>query len=212
MILDVQQLTKNEVYHTITQTLIPRPIAWVLSLTKNSHYNIAPFSYFTAVASEPPLLMFSVDEKSAGKKKDTVVNIEQNPDFVVHIAQAEQMYEVNESSRTLPIEQSELDYMHTALVAFDGFSLPRLHGAPVAYGCTLHSLQELTGTSQTLVFAKIKQIYLDDNCATLTIYEDKHGRQRQRLNVDAQKINPLSRLGAGEYGQLGGIQVLPRPR
>lgn len=212
MILDFKDLTKNEIYHTVTQTLVPRPIAWVLSQHQHGHYNLAPFSYFTAVSSEPPLLMFSVDEKTLGVSKDTAVNIKQAPYFVVHIANASQAEAVTETSRTLPAEQSELNNIDIQLTDFEGFNLPRLSGVPIAFGCKLHSTQQIADTLQTLIFGQIERIYIDDACVTLTEYLDKSGRQRSRLTVDAVSIDPLSRLGAGEYGTLGTVKSIPRPR
>lgn len=213
MQIDFKQLTKNEIYHTVTQTLVPRPIAWVLSQHQGGHFNLAPFSYFTAVSSAPPLVMFSVDAKAPGIKKDTAVNIhEHNPYFVVHIANASQAEAVTETSRTLPAEESELNNIDILLTAFDGFPMPRLGGVPIAFGCKLHSTQQVEGTLQTLIFGEIEQLYIDDKCATTTAYVDKAGRQRTRLTVDAKQLDPLSRLGAGEYGTLGTVKSVPRPR
>lgn len=212
MILDFKNLSKNEIYHTVTQTLVPRPIAWVLSEHSDGHYNLAPFSYFTAVSSEPPLLMFSVDVKAPGVSKDTAVNIQQSPYFVVHIANASQAEAVTETSRTLPAEESELNNIDMTLTDFAGFRLPRLNGVPIAFGCKLHSTQQVEGTLQTLIFGEIERIYIDDDCASVTEYEDKTGRKRTRLTVDAARIDPLSRLGGGEYGTLGMVKSVPRPR
>ncbi|MCO4320633.1 flavin reductase family protein [Aliidiomarina quisquiliarum] len=212
MILEFKNLTKNEIYHTVTQTLVPRPIAWVLSTHTDGHFNLAPFSYFTAVSSTPPLLMFSVDAKAPGLSKDTAVNIKQSPYFVVHIASASQAEAVNETSRTLPAEESELNNIDIPLTDFAGFPLPRLRGVPIAFGCKLHSTQQIEGTLQTLVFGEIEQVYIDDKCATVTEYVDKTGRQRSRLTVDATQLDPLSRLGAGEFGTLGQIKTVARPR
>ena len=76
MQLDFSTLSPTQAYHTVIQTLIPRPVAWVLSENDNSSLNIAPFSYFTAVSSEPPILMFSVGKKpSDHQRKDTARNI-----------------------------------------------------------------------------------------------------------------------------------------
>lgn len=212
MIIELASMSKNQVYHTITQTLVPRPIAWVLSQHTKGHFNLAPFSYFTAVSSKPPLLMFSVDEKSPGELKDTAANIQASPYFVVHIASAEQAEAVTETSRTLPATESELANIDMPTVPFDGFPLPRLGDAPVAYGCKRHSTYALPGSSQILVFGEVERIYIADHCAERIEFTDKQGRERTRIQVSAETINPLSRLGGGEYGTLGPIKSVPRPR
>jgi flavin reductase (DIM6/NTAB) family NADH-FMN oxidoreductase RutF len=64
MHLDFSDFTAAQRYHLMTQTIIPRPIAWALTDSDNGSYNLAPFSYFTAVSSEPALLMLSVGKKA----------------------------------------------------------------------------------------------------------------------------------------------------
>ena len=74
MYLNLSDLSASQVYHTLTQTLIPRPVAWVLSDSGNDGLNLAPFSYFNAVCSDPPLVMISVGKKPDGNQKDTCSN------------------------------------------------------------------------------------------------------------------------------------------
>ena len=90
MIIDINSLSGDRVYHTLTQTLIPRPVAWVLSDNGESdNLNLAPFSYFTAVSSKPALLMISIGKKPDGVLKDTRLNLIQRKKCVVDIASAD---------------------------------------------------------------------------------------------------------------------------
>ncbi len=75
MNLQLSSISPTQIYHLMTQTIIPRPIAWVLTDSGEHNYNLAPFSYFTPVASNPPLLMFSVGKKPSGETKDTTRNV-----------------------------------------------------------------------------------------------------------------------------------------
>ena len=109
MYIDFSQLSANQIYGTMVQTVVPRPIAWVLSENPQEAYNLAPFSYFNAVCSDPPLLMISIGKKPDGSFKDTRVNIEQRKDFVVHIAHENMLDALNESSATLSAEVSEIE-------------------------------------------------------------------------------------------------------
>ena len=107
MIIDFAELSPSQAYFTMIQTVIPRPIAWVMSVNEGGNYNLAPFSYFNAVCSDPPLLLISVGKKPDGSFKDTRVNIEQRKEFVVHVAHRGLLDELNDSSATLPYGESD---------------------------------------------------------------------------------------------------------
>ena len=111
MVIDLSALKPAQVYFHMVQTLIPRPIAWVLSETEQDKYNLAPFSYFNAVCSDPPLIMLSVGKKPDGRLKDTHVNIEQHKDFIIHIAHRDMLQDLNASSATLDASISELEQL-----------------------------------------------------------------------------------------------------
>ena len=98
MVIDFNQLTSSQVYYTMTQAIIPRPIAWVLSDHGNCKLNLAPFSYFNAVCSKPPILSVSVGLKKEGAKKDTWINIEERSHFVVHIPRVADVQPVLQSA------------------------------------------------------------------------------------------------------------------
>lgn len=204
MIVDFDGMPTQQVYHTLTQTLIPRPVAWVLTENPDGDYNLAPFSFFTAITSNPPLLMFSVGKKPTdGAFKDTRINIEQCKQFVVHIAHRDLAKAMTETSRTLPHGQSELDNLDLKLTEFEGFGLPRLADCRVAMACELYDIQEMGPTPQTLVFGKILRVYVADEA---TRYDDK-----DRLTFDAATIDPIGRLGANEYVTFGEVVTIPRP-
>ena len=204
MNIDLTQLSGNQVYHLVTQTLIPRPIAWVLTDSGNRSYNLAPFSYFTAVSSAPPLLMFSVGKKPNGDDKDTLVNVAERQSMVIHIASAEQYKAVTDSAATLEHGVSEVEQNNLSLTQFEGFDLPRLADCAIAFGCELYQTQHIGDTPQTLVFAEIKQLFIDDEVLEL---DDK-----RRVRVLANEVDPLSRLGAAQYANLGEIISQTRPK
>ncbi|RUO25666.1 flavin reductase family protein [Aliidiomarina minuta] len=212
MILQTSDMNAQQIYHATVQTLLPRPIAWVLSEHAKGHYNLAPFSYFTAVSSEPPLLMFSVGDKNTGEGKDTKVNIAQSPYFVVHIPSFRHAHAVTESSRTIPAEDSELEHIKMATTDFDGFALPRLRDCAVAFGCRLHDIQAVKGAPQSLVFGHVEKIFIADDCASIKRIEKSKGESSERLQVDPKAVDPLARLGGIQYGRLGEVINVPRPR
>ncbi|MDV2079367.1 flavin reductase family protein [Marinobacter xestospongiae] len=203
MIMDFEGMPSRQIYHAITQTLIPRPVAWVLSENPDGDYNLAPFSFFTAITSNPPLLMLSVGRKPEGEFKDTRTNIEARKQFTVHIAHRELAPAMTETSRGLPHGESELDRIGLELVDFDGFAVPRLADCRIAMACELYDIQEIGAAPQTLVFGRIRQLYVDDAAAKLA--EDG------RFTVDAATVDPIGRLGGSEYVTFGEVLTIPRP-
>ncbi|EAU55760.1 flavin reductase family protein [Mariprofundus ferrooxydans] len=204
MILDFDELSSGQRYFQTIQTLMPRPIAWVLTEHENGGYNLAPFSFFTAICSEPPLLMLSLGLKPGGGFKDTRINLERSKRCVIHIPDRAMLEAMNASSATLSANISEVEQLGLALKPFDGFTLPRLADARVAYGCKLHEIMEIGAGPQSLLFVQIERMFIDD-----VILDD--AAQADRIKVDALKLDPVARLGANEYGFLHDIKHIKRP-
>ena len=204
MLISFADVESSLVYSLMTQTLIPRPIAWVLSENADGRYNLAPFSYFNAVCSSPPLLMISVGKKPDGSFKDTRVNIEQRDDFVVHIPAREQLEAMNLSSETLPGTVSEVDKLELATVDFPGSRLPRLAESSVAYACRCYEIKEIGAAQQSLILGLINHVYIDDAIC--------QRQSERRITVDSALLDPVCRLGAGEYAFLGQRMRLQRPK
>ena len=203
MEIDFTDLDPAQVYRTVIQSLVPRPIAWVLTENKNQSFNLAPFSYFNAVSSDPPVLMFSVGKKPDGSFKDTRVNIEARSRFVIHIPSVAQIDAVNASSATLDNEVSEVSQIGLTTVPFQGSTLPRIQGCPVAYACELFDIMEIGKTPMSMILGEIKRAYIDDEIIA--------SAPNQKLLIDAKKMNPLGRLGGLDFVSLGDIHSRERP-
>ncbi len=203
MIVDFSSTPPSARYHFMTQTIVPRPIAWVLSLNEDGSHNLAPFSFFNAVCSDPPLLLLSVGKKSDGSIKDTRRNIASGRPFVIHIAGVELSEALNNSAAERAYGESELAGESLALEEFNGCSLPRLAGCHVAFDCCLHDIHEIGPNQQAMIYAEIKQLYISDE-----VVEQKGSRHV----IDAAKINPLARLGGANYAELGEFFSLVRPK
>lgn len=198
MIINFSDYSANQRYHLMTQTIIPRPIAWALTTSDANDgneqiINLAPFSYFSAVSSEPALLMLSVGKKPNGCPKDTLVNVVKNKKMVIHIANENHADIVTQTAASLDHGESELltirnDQLST--VPFDGFELPRLAQCDIAYGCELYEIKEIGDIPQSLIFVEVKQLYLSSNVSSVN---------NERVTVHADSVKPLARLGASEY-------------
>ena len=137
MRLDFTSLHARDVYGWMVSTILPRPIAWVSTVSAEGRSNLAPFSFFQGVCANPPTLMFVPVNSRDGAKKDTVRNLEQVPEFVVNVvpfALAEQM---NATAALLPYGESEFERFSITSVASERVRPPRVAAAPVAFECTL---------------------------------------------------------------------------
>ncbi|MDE3273462.1 flavin reductase family protein [Pseudoalteromonas sp. G4] len=203
MNLNFSDFSPTQIYHLMTQTIIPRPIAWVMTDSGEANYNLAPFSYFTAVSSNPPLMMFSVGKKPSGEVKDTVKNIIETRQCVIHIASKDDANLVTQTAATLAHGESEVAINNIALSDFEGFAMPRVAGCNIAYGCELYEIKEIGDVPQTLVFVEIKTLYIGDDVVSLDA--------KNRVKVNADKVNPLARLGGGEYSGITSAFGIERP-
>lgn len=205
MLLDLATLKPNTRYHLMTQTIIPRPIAWVLSASDKGELNLAPFSFFNGVCSDPPLVMLSIGKKTPEEAKDTRQNILTGRDFVINLPSVAQAKDVTASAATLPYGESELELMQDKqLVEFPGCPLPRLKSAPIAFQAKLHEVHYLGKQKQAVIYAELLQVYIDD--AAIQVDE-----ARGRYTIDASKIDPLARLGGAQYAGIDKVFSVTRP-
>ena len=89
MHIDLASLNPLEIYAAMTQTIVPRPVAWILTENENASFNLAPYSYFNAISSAPPMGIVSVTIAPDRDIKDTRHNLETRGDCVIHIAHKE---------------------------------------------------------------------------------------------------------------------------
>ena len=183
------------------QTLIPRPVAWVLSENADSTFNVAPLSFFNGVSSEPPVLMISVGWKEDGVRKDTWANIAERAHFVVHIPPVDQAREAVQTSAELRAGESELSYAGVSTIPVEGEVLPRLLGPKAAFFCRRRQILEVG--DQALILGDIQRLWVDDT----VVQTDGH-----RIHVDPVALAPLARLGGKQYCGLGTIFELERPK
>jgi flavin reductase (DIM6/NTAB) family NADH-FMN oxidoreductase RutF len=202
MIFDCNKHTPTENYFALIQMVVPRPIAWVLSDNGNGSYNLAPFSFFNAIASNPPTIMISAGWKDEQTRKDTWINIEQRHKFVVHIPSVGDMKNVAASSATLDHGISEVDQLQMPMEKVEGQRLPKLKGPKLVMFCEKLSIQEIGLDKQALILGKVNQIWMSDDIAKVT---------NGRLVVDAKALDPLTRLGGPQYASLGEILTAKRP-
>jgi flavin reductase (DIM6/NTAB) family NADH-FMN oxidoreductase RutF len=207
MLVDLDGMSIAAVYHLMTQVVVPRPIAWVVSDNgvdagdpdDRSRWNLAPFSYFNAVASDPPTVMFSVgasrrDTAATPGLKDTLSNVSVRPEHTIALPCRDQLDAVEATSAEVPTGASEFALAGLEPVAWD-WPVPMPSGVRAALGCTVDRIVPVADGPQRVVLARIHRVWVDDAVVT----EDAKGRPR----VDATLLDPLLRLGAGDYAAMG---------
>lgn len=202
MIFDLDTLSPNRRYHLMTQGILPRPIAWVLSRNEDRSLNLAPFSFFNAICSDPPLVMLSIGHKADGEIKDSRRNILSERDFVIHIPSRQHAEAVNASAATLAYGESELEGLELQLTDFPGCDVPRIAGAGIALHCIKHDVHLLGPAKQAIVYAEIRQYFVDDR-----LLREEDGRHY----IDAVALDPLARLGGAQFAGVTEPFALQRP-
>jgi flavin reductase (DIM6/NTAB) family NADH-FMN oxidoreductase RutF len=187
MILRPEELVGDERYKLLTGAILPRPIAWVSTVSVAGDANLAPFSYFTAVCSRPMTLLFCPGIYPSGKKKDTWINIEQTGEFVINLTNEETAEQMNLSATPLPYGRSEFEWSGVTAAPSEVVRPPRVAESPVSFECTL---QQIVSVSEgpgggAAVFGEVQCIHIRDE-----IYADGY--------VDLEAYQPIGRLvGAG---------------
>src|SRR5688572_2619875 len=191
MLLDFTALKPRDAYGWMISTILPRPIAWVSTISPEGKTNLAPFSFFQGVTANPPTLMFVPVNTRDGTKKDTVRNIEQVPEFVVNLvpfALAEQM---NATSTMLPYGESEFEAFGIAPAASERVRPPRVSAAPVAFECTLDRFVHIGEgpLAANVIFGRIHVAHVADSI----LAEDG--------KPDPAKLDLIGRMGGETFSR-----------
>lgn len=196
--LELGGQSAGAVYHLMTAMIVPRPIALVTTLGVNGVLNVAPFSFFSGVCSDPPILSLSIIRHPASAErpddgarlKDTARNIRDTSEFVVNIPPQDLGVAVETAGKAWPPEQSEAELLGLATLESSRIRVPRLAHCPIHLECRLERIIEVGEGPTDLVLGRIVEAH-----AALAVFNDKG-----RLDVD--RIRPLSRLSAGAYAGL----------
>ena len=182
-------------------SILPRPIAWVSTISPEGRTNLAPFSYFQAVTANPPTLLFTPVNDRNGNKKDTIRNIEQVPEFVVNLVSFALAEKMNACASNLPYGESEFEKFGIESAPSTRVRPPRVAQSPVAFECTLHDILRIGEgpLAANVVIGRIHLAHVRDE----VIGPD--GRP------DPEKLDLVGRLGREEYSRTQDRFSLKRP-
>lgn len=191
MEIDPHTMDQRDLYKLLIGCVVPRPIGWVATRNRHGQPNLAPFSFFNAIGSNPPAVSISVSY-TAGRaegRKDTLQNILTTGEFVVNIVDERNAAAMNETATDYPADIDE--FAMAGLTAAPGLTVqaPRVAESPVNFECRLHTTVPVgTGPgSGTLVIGIIQHIHLRDDLLN------------DRGYIDIQRLQPVGRLAGNSY-------------
>jgi flavin reductase (DIM6/NTAB) family NADH-FMN oxidoreductase RutF len=190
MHLDPATLTWDAAYKYLNGAILPRPIAFVSTIDADGNLNLAPFSFFTAVAANPMTICFSVMRRgSDGMKKDTLVNIEQTKEFVVNVVSESFAEQMNITATEFPHGISE--FAESGLTPAPSLIVkaPRVQESLVNFECKLTEIVHIGGDEKgagSLVIGQVVQVHVADE-----IHFDG--------KIDTKKLQPIGRLAGADY-------------
>jgi flavin reductase (DIM6/NTAB) family NADH-FMN oxidoreductase RutF len=176
----------------------PRPIGWISTLGNNGVVNLAPYSFFNAVSTDPHFVMFS-----SGGRKDSQRNAEETGEFVCSIATYDLREAMNHTSQHVGPEVDEMELAGLTAAPSKLVAPPRVAESPVAFECRYWRTVELPGANggpgdHAIVLGQVVGVHIDD----AVIVDGK---------VDVTKLKPIARLGYGDYAVIDEVFELTRP-
>ena len=187
MIYNFNELESTDRYKLMSNTIIPRPIAWIV--TEDEVVNIAPFSYFTGLSSNPATILVSIGHKKNGNKKDTLANILKTKKATVCIVDDSFYQKVDITKEELPHNKSEAEEFEIELKKEFNEYPAMIKKARVAFFCDFFQTVEIGGKTVPTIL-EIKKMYIDDKLIT--------DKENIRINFN----DALSRVGAS-YAKIG---------
>ncbi|NHN25761.1 flavin reductase family protein [Flavobacterium jejuense] len=197
---NTKETDPSVLYKLLTGTIIPRPIGWISTIDENGINNLAPFSYFNMVSSDPPCVMFST-RRDNNKNKDTLNNVLQNNQFVVNLVTQDIVEQMNATSASVAAKIDEFELAQ--LTPIDSISVKpkRVKESLVHFECEkIHHyfIDNDNNGGACVVIGKIIIIHIED---TILLENDK-------INLETYK--PVARLAGSNYGTLGEIFSIKR--
>jgi len=202
MIVDPSASNLQDIEKLMISVILPRPIAFVSTISPEGVPNLAPFSYFTAVCPKPPVICFCCGIRGRdGSKKDTLRNVEATGEFVVNVVSEDFAAQMVQCSGDYPPDVSEFGVSGLTPIASDLVAPPRVKESRIHMECRL--LQVVTVSTEpgggSLVMGTVVRFHVDDTVTT-------EGR------VDPAKLRPVGRMGGISYVRTSDLFGMTRPK
>jgi len=189
MLINYADKELTQKYQLMAQTIIPRPIAWVVTQNKEGVVNIAPFSYFMGLSSNPPTMIVSIGHKSDGSQKDTLKNLRETKKCTICMVDEPLLEKMHFSSKELEHHISEADKYNIQTTQINEDFPPMVQDTPSAFFCELYQEIELKDSKTIPLVVEIKEQYIADNIIT----------DKEKITLEYE---PVARVGKS-YALLG---------
>jgi flavin reductase (DIM6/NTAB) family NADH-FMN oxidoreductase RutF len=201
MHLEVNESNFFEVYQLLVGIITPRPIAWVTTIDREGRVNLAPFSFFNIFSGAPPMVVFSPLLRRDGYKKDTLLNLDQVPEFVLNAATADLAAAVNASSKEYPYGENEATALGLELVPSSKVKPPRVKSSPTHLECRVRQIIPVGQgpMAGNLVLGEIIALHIDESVL------DTSGK------VDPHRLQTIARLGGDWFCRASDLFEMKRP-
>ena len=200
--VDLSKLSVGDAYKLLIGTIVPRPIAWVSTISPQGATNLAPFSFFNGICSNPPSLLFCPVNHPDGREKDTLRNIRATRQFVVNIATEDLAKAMNQTSGDYPPEKSEFEIAGLTPEPSRTVRAPRVKESPASFECELMQIIDIgdgSAGSGHVVIGKILHARFADK-----VY--------QNGKIILEELKPIARLGGPNYCPVREVFNLARPK
>jgi len=195
MEIAASSLDAAQAYRLLVGIVVPRPIAWITTVSPSGLVNAAPFSCYTFVCNDPPMLAVNIGRRD-GNLKDTARNIESTGEFVVNVVSEDLVEAMHDTSDECGPDVSEVDVLGLPVAQSVTVRPPRLAHSPVNLECRVDRVLELGRFRNGLVIGRVDHFHIDS-----AIYEDG--------KIDSEKLRPIARLAGRKYARLASVVTLP---
>jgi flavin reductase (DIM6/NTAB) family NADH-FMN oxidoreductase RutF len=184
--IDPATLSEDAAYYWQIATIVPRPIAWAATLNEDGSANLAPFSFFTGVSSDPPTCLICVSRNSRDEKKDTWRNVERTGELVIHVVTDALAEKMNLTSRSFAYGVDEFLEAGLGKLPSELVKPPRIAEAPVAMECRLERIVEVGRAGTAIIVSEILLWHVRDDLLV-------NGR------MDMGKLDAVGRMAGSGY-------------
>lgn len=189
--LDPGEMSPAQCYRLLTGCVVPRPVAWVTSLSADGRLNLAPFSAFTMVANQPPMVGINIGLRD-GEPKDTARNIRETGEYVVNIAGWEHHEAVHASGAGHAPEVDEAELLGLTTLPSEVVSVPRLEDAKVSMECRFSQRVEFGRGGAGFTVGEVVRFHI----ASDAMADGK---------IDTQALDPVARVAGPTYVRIGEV-------
>ncbi len=204
MLFEMDALPAQDRYKLLTSTIVPRPIAWVVSMDLQGHLNAAPFSFFNALVGNPPIVGIGIGGRregdAPGSWKDSGANIRATGQFVVNLVPYDLREQMNITAIEFAASVDELAEAGLSTAPSTKIKPPRIAQSPVALECERFSIVEVD-VDRAIVLGRVLAVHVRDDCVL----------DAARCYIDTPKLDLIGRMhGGGWYARTNNLFETPR--